>query len=95
MKEQRAEHATMETCIINTPQKIDDIITELTKLSKPDVQCDDEARHCFMTGKRLLKTPDHGLKSKWNEKIKMEPMQYYTSLSRALIKATIAHIAAC
>ncbi len=87
MKKQ-SDKLNIHSFVIQKLQKLDDIISEICKLSNPNVQYGNEARHYLTVGNTLLPTLSQGLNKQLSWKLRAAWLKRYTTLSSALIEAT-------
>jgi len=87
MQKQR-DALNVDTFVIQKLHKLDEIISEICKLSNPDVQYGNEARHYLTVGTTLLLTLSQGLNKQLSGKLRAAWLKCYTTLSNALIEAT-------
>ncbi len=87
MQKQR-DALNVDTFVIQKLHKLDEIISEICKLSNPDVQYGNEARHYLTVGTTLLLTLSQGLNKQLGGELRAAWLKRYTTLSNALIEAT-------
>ena len=86
--EQSRKLLAMINYIINKLDKLDTILSEVTKLAQKHVKYGVKPSHYTIVGEALLWTLEKGLADKWNEEIKNAWTTCYILLSKAMIAAS-------
>ncbi|MEO5942840.1 MAG: globin family protein [Ferruginibacter sp.] len=87
LREQSKKLLTMLSYVIAKLDKLEDIMSEVTKLAQRHNKYGVENEHYTAVGSALLWTLEQGLGAKWNEDLEGAWTEVYTTLSGAMMHA--------
>ncbi len=87
MDEQSKKLMATLSFIISKLNKLEDIVSEVVKLSKRHVQYGVQRGHYIIVGEALLWTLEKGLGENWNDELEQAWAACYNILSNAMINA--------